>query len=1113
MKAKLLLLVSVMLLLTTLRGLAQDISDIKPSVKDNISFGKKLPPPDLTNHPDKFMPQMTSAGINTDLLPGIHKSDIKAMKKDLNAYKQQLMENRKEKILNFQRKSATAIQRPSSSLNSNFHLTKDINALSESNPFNKRILRIDIYDSFLTDSASYAVLNNIVYFLADDGIHGTELWRSDGTGAGTFMVIDLEPGAASSFLFDITAVNGRIYFSGYASAYGAGVFVSDGTESGTQLLINVNNPTKYFAMGKEVYFIADGDFSLLGAIWKTDGTTAGTTRVLNIGDQMFGGEQINQPTFVNGLLFFTFLNYETFSWELWRTDGTDAGTYHVGPSYPALDFTTWEFTNYIPAQLTNYNNKLYFSANDGTGRKLWVSDGTDAGTTPAPGNHDVIVDADYLGTTFPMLNNALLIPGEETSDGNGLYKYDASDAAGLVKIKDFVPVGDTAFIVPFEMQIVNNTLYFKVTNHVGGVHDELWRSQGSMVTTEIVKRFMPGEATRSLYNGTGTLYFVKNDAQYGNELWKSNGTAAGTILVSNIFKGATSSYPSYLTAAGGKLFFTAADGTHGNEIFMTDGTDNGTALVKDINTVTTTSSTAGFNFYNYLGYSGLVALGNDVLFNAYERVHGYELYRSNGTQLLNDVIPGEAGFNVRIFLSKNNAVYFLAVSSSGNSIYKTNGTKNSLQKITPEYDDYIQSFAVADNGFVFYAMYNRNSSAYELWRSDGTAAGTFLLSSTLYYNSYLNVIGNTALFVAGDAVNGYELWKSDGSLAGTALVKDINPGVGNSVPGGMFLYKYEVYFAAYDGGSSNPSFWKSNGTGTGTIKLKDIDPWWGNTVVSTARYFCVSNNILYFSAIDHSNTDGTVFWKTDGTSAGTQIIKDINPTSGASISGPLYLTDVNGTLFFSADDGVHGRELWKSDGTANGTQLVSDIIPGSGGSFMFGLTSFAGKLYFQNVDFTNYRSYLWSSDGTVQGTEKVADPGISNVGAGNMLSAGNKLYISGYTSQYGGELYVGIAENGSAKFAPAISAATNSLPIEINAALFDAMLYPNPTSSNSSLQIKGNTKNVSITITDISGKKLWQGTGSDKKVINLPTERYVPGVYFVAVTNGTEKKLIKLIKD
>ena len=230
----------------------------------------------------------------------------------------------------------------------------------------------------------------MIYFVADDGIHGNEFWRSDGTAAGTYMVKDIAPGVNSSLIFDITAVNGKIYFTDYdyiGSGYGA--WVSDGTESGTQLLINLGEPIEYFTMGNKVYFITDDDIGdQWSVIWETDGTTAGTKRVITLENT---GAWISEPTVVNGLFFFTIYTYETDGWNLWRSDGTETGTYSVA-SFPYYDN--------IPAQFTNYNNKLYFSANDGTGRKLWVSDGTDAGTTPAPGNHDVLIDADKFGNNF-----------------------------------------------------------------------------------------------------------------------------------------------------------------------------------------------------------------------------------------------------------------------------------------------------------------------------------------------------------------------------------------------------------------------------------------------------------------------------------------------------------------------------------------------------------------------------------------------------------------------------------------------------------------------------------------------------------------------------------------
>src|SRR5205807_5582603 len=89
-------------------------------------------------------------------------------------------------------------------------------------------------------------------------------------------------------------------------------------------------------------------------------------------------------------------------------------------------------------------------------------------------------------------------------------------------------------------------------------------------------------------------------------------------------------------------------------------------------------------------------------------------------------------------------------------------------------------------------------------------------------------------------------------------------------------------------------------------------------------------------------------WKSDGTAAGTALVKDINPGSAYGFpasSSPNNLTAVGGTLFFSANDGTNGKELWKSDGTAAGTVLVKDINPGIADSYPSALTAADGPLF------------------------------------------------------------------------------------------------------------------------------------------------------------------------
>ena len=112
-----------------------------------------------------------------------------------------------------------------------------------------------------------------------------------------------------------------------------------------------------------------------------------------------------------------------------------------------------------------------------------------------------------------------------------------------------------------------------------------------------------------------TLYFSADDGPNGRELWKSDGTASGTVMVKDIKSGSDGGYPAYLTAVGNTLYFSAYDGTNGFELWKSDGTASGTVMVKDINSGSSGSSP-----------DELTALGNVLFFQATDGINGYELY-------------------------------------------------------------------------------------------------------------------------------------------------------------------------------------------------------------------------------------------------------------------------------------------------------------------------------------------------------------------------------------------------------------------------------------------------------------------------------------------------------
>ena len=274
---------------------------------------------------------------------------------------------------------------------------------------------------------------------------------------------------------------------------------------------------------------------------------------------------------------------------------------------------------------------------------------------------------------------------------------------------------------------------------------------------------------------------------------------------------------------------------------------------------------------------------------------------------------------------------------------------------------------------VFFSASIYGGLGFELWKSDGTNAGTTIVRDIspgpgygVDPNVHLTGVKRLLLFPANDDVHGPELWRSDGTESGTRLIRDIYPGSTGSVSTfafnrGSLAHRGRLFFTA-DDGAHGFELWRSDGTPTGTRLVRDVNP---GSASSRPRWLTSVGDKLFFTARDGAH--GRELWRSDGTEAGTRLVRDFHVPRGS----PASLTNFRGTLFFSSSGGGHGRELWRSNGTADGTRLVKDIKP-RGGSSPYGLTRVGRKLVFFAYE-KEHGSELWRSDGTSDGTRLVRD--------------------------------------------------------------------------------------------------------------------------------------------
>jgi ELWxxDGT repeat protein len=628
----------------------------------------------------------------------------------------------------------------------------------------------------------YIRLGSLALLLThDESGNARELWRTDGTTAGTFRL----GGRPES----VVVWNGKAWFT-----TGPFLWSTDGTVAGTQkLTLPVESPailpTHLMAGVTHLYFFN------AGRLWRTDGTTAGTAQMstavftpgrlaseltrpwtATVGTTFYflaalndGGSDLwkidgtGTPSLVKdfspaaataniavagNLVYLNVYSSSLGGQQVWRSDGTTAGTYALKA---AQTLRIRDYTDLVPAGAL-----LYFVGDDGTGLKLWRTNGTDAGTVAVasslPGAASIF-DAAPLGR---LPNGTILFNGPDLGDNSfaGTWAYDGTNVTYLATTQPL-----------FELQrksaVAGSIAYFTGSSR-------LWRSDGTIGGTYPVgssgadDRYAPGSLDTRVVFGAWN--------EYGVELWQSDGTDVNTTMVKDLMVQTFDSVPDHLTPFRGGILFDAvttedpfsyerrdliySDGTAagtetlvtyqdagaivpcgtraffprttpetGTELWITDGTAAGTALLKEI----TPGSASG-------SPHGLTCLDGVVLFYAHMGANDKELWRTDGTAAGTLPVKSFRGTSPNVFTEEaqpirfGHRIYFAVRSDGHGRLWRSDGTAAGTE-VVKHFADSERIIEMTAAGSYLYVVTRQISGAYTLWRSDGTpnAAGTVAL--------------------------------------------------------------------------------------------------------------------------------------------------------------------------------------------------------------------------------------------------------------------------------------------------------------------------------------------------------------------------------------------------
>jgi len=947
-----------------------------------------------------------------------------------------------------------------------------------------------------TDGAPEVMLTigNTVFFSAVDPVLGRELWKSDGTLAGTVLVKDIAVGASSSSPTGFCNLNGTLFFAA-TGAEGRELWKSDGTSNGTVLVANINpnagsNPAGLFAMGTTLFFKANNG-QTGEELWKSNGTALGTKLVKDINPQA-GGSQILSFISLNNTLFFT-ANDGTHGRELWKTNGLPDGTVQVKD----INLNG----NSDPVDLVVFNNQLFFSAatvvNGVFDRELWKTTGTELSTVRVK---DINTNGASMANTLTVFNNALYFNANAA-----LYKTDGTEAGTTI-----VPIIDSATgeigVGPNSLTVANNTLFF-FTLGQPALGQELWKLTPNGVAS-IVADIRPGPlgSEPRMLTAVGTLLmFTADDGIHGRELWKTNGTAAGTVMVQDLVIGMESSgvnqINGYRAVRGSDLFFSSF-GPGGLELRRSNGALNGVVHLRDIGP--TGSDPSEFT-----------RMGNLTYFTANDGKTGRELWKTDGTlagtQRVADIIPDTAGSNpqnLKVITSANGAqtLFFVAKDPlKGRELFKLENQPNAVPTrisdiLAGPLNSNIGNLTNV-NGTLFFTASKTvlNGSDFRVFKVNTARTGVDTVGGEMSFANNLVAKGSTLFFTQKPTNQIRTLCKLENGS--TTVIKEFGgaQNLGNLIIGQLLVVENTLFFTV-----SNPlvsrELWKQEITPNAVpIRIFEIIANGANAEISNMTNF---QGVLHFTALIAGNKQ---IYKTNA--ARTEAF----PTGGE-MKQADNLTVAGSKLFFTQSPANEAPQLWKLENGISTLLFTFEILKDGQSAIPKNLTAAGGKVFFTASDAVNGRE-LWQSDGTTAGTIRISDI-KSGVGDANILEirlAGQDLFLSANNQTHGQEPWrlanVVLIQGGGGEARNAIQ---KEVEVELATMVPQIKVYPNPTSNFVKIDLPQNELTGTLSIVSASGQLVRSVQSSEGEAsIQLDVQDLPKGVYLVRWVQSDDQIVVK----